>query len=394
MITWILHSNLHDAFLIWVLAYDFNAKISNINNKYYMTGRIKAVRSFIKYLCKEMDCTESTAKKRLNRAIKHRFLLWDDNQILLVGSKKLLETAFFQQSRAYSDKRSSCEPTFFFRDDRSYTVRAGDIVSPKSLGDTKSLLYGIVSVYGNRYLWSRGTHSNILRMDRRSIIRLFKKSNTKAIEQYLCIDPFNLLYKPKCNRVQAIEAFITAENLYRKGSKTRGRSVIHRRTIPDLGTNSKTCLTLQLPNLYISSTITREVPASTPGFVVNSLSRFGMTGSRAKPISSCVGLDTGYSPDQRLGRRGKHKELPAGSRKFMDAQRIGEIRELSGTFTARYLDTLNQILDDERCQEYILDTTEAEGILPLSHINPVLYRGKIDRSRVTPYMLSEYSRAS
>lgn len=366
--------------MIWILAQDFNA--SKTDNGYHLTNRIKARKSFIKYLCKNIGCDERVAKTKVTKTIKNRFFTTDGNDLLLIGHKKLLEVAFYQQSRAYSDNRSNHSPYLFFDNDRSYTICVRDLIDPSSIYNTKSKLYALLAVFGNRHFWSRDTHAKILRDSRRSIIRLTPE-NLKIDEQFLCIDPFGLLNKPKCSRREAIEAFKAAERLYRTGSKVRGRSLIQLRNLK-LETNFKTYLTLQLPNLYRLDTILREVPASTPGFVVNSLSRLGMTGLRTTPISCCRMYEHGPNPNVRIGRRGRHKELPAMTRKFMDARGLGEIRELSGVFTAKYLDTIRQIMDEESCRKAILDATGASGILPIASASLILHRSKPNNSRVTP----------
>jgi len=382
VITWALHSELHDAFLIWVLAQDFNATPSNSNDGYHLTNRIKAKKAFLRYLVQTMDCTITTAKKRLNRAIKHRFLGDDGDSYLLIGHERLVDIAFRQQTMAYDSKRSFCDPSLFFEDDRRYTIEAGKLVDPTNLWNTKAFLYGIMAVYGSRYLWCRDTHAKIMRVNRRHTIRLTKKANIRSDEQHLCIDPMSLLHNPKCGRIEAIEAVQQAENLYRTGSKIRGRSLVQRRTIPNLDSDDfKTSLTLQLPNLYTCDSILREAPASTPKFMVDSLSRVGMTGDCAKPIPSS-------SENQNKGV--KRKELPAGGRKFLDARGLRETRKLGDSFNARYLSTLGEILANDDCRESVLAATGASDILPLSYANPILHRGKIDRFRVTPSMLSDF----
>lgn len=332
-----------------------------------------------------MNCTEILAKKRLSRAIKHRFIIEDEGGDLRpVGYNTLAKIAYDQQCRAYADGRSKCDPLFFFEHDRKYVVPSGKLIDPENIDNTRALLYGIMAVYGNRYMWSRDTHAKILRNSRRSVIRLSERSNTKVEPQLLYMDPLVLLHKPKCNRITAIEAFQAAEKLYRTGSKTRGRSLVQRRSIPDSNSDDfKTFLTFQLPNIFTCDSIIREAPASVVGLTVARLSRPSMPGE-SNTNSNCDGAVSGPNPRQEPARRGGHKELPAGGRKFMDAQALRGAQKLGDRFVAKYLSTFNQILAEEDCRKVILDITGAQDVLPLSYATPRLFIGKIDRSRVTP----------
>lgn len=372
LVTWVLHKKAHDAFIVWVLIQDFIR--SSVQGK--PSGRIRK-KHFVKHLIRNMKCNANTAERRLRKAIRLGFIVEDGVYYIVTGRNRMIEVAIRSQLIDFKEDKSTYNPSFFFMDDREYAIKASDLIDPESLGQTKILLYGILAVHGSRQLLSRDTHAKILGNNRDAVLKISKKAKLNEVGTFLLINPMNLLFKPKCNKFEAINALKEAEALYRFGTerreRVRGRELLHRKRVRE-----EIFLSIQLPNTFTSTSIQKEVPVKFETFAV--LLGPGEGGSRIftpdrakKPCLMGRSLGCDGVADLYEG----HKELSLEGRdRFMNSQELAGYSSLSESFIDRYLTTLRQVLDEPECRNAILHTTGADDIRPLAASSAFVWRGK------------------
>lgn len=358
LVMWALHKKAHDAFLIWILAQDF----ARASNRGKPSGRVHG-RHLVDQLIRDMKCNATTAKRRLSRAIRLGFIEEEvEGYYLITGRNRMAETALRLQSVDFDEKKSTYRPIFFFLDDREYSVRATNLVDPENLNRTKALLYKIAAVYGSRHLLSRDTHAKLIGNGRDAILKISKRAGLQEVGTYLLIDPMNILYKPTCSKLEAIEAFKSAESLYRYGceKRVRGRELLHRKRVDEL---DATFLSVQLPNTFTSETIEKEVPVKFNTF--------------AALLGPGEGESRTFAPDRQ-------EMSPGGRRKYLNSRELAGCVSLSDSFVNRYLTTIRQVLDEPECRESILRATGAEDIRPLMAASAQVWRGKAFVRNNTP----------
>lgn len=383
IIIWTLHNHAHDAFVIWILAQDFDLK-QNYNKS---SGRIFK-KYFLNHLIKSMKCNRSTAQRRLQKAIKLRFIEEEDGKYYLIsGRNHMARIAFNNQKLLYNNQLSSFNPTIFFLDDRRYDIKAINLIDPTNMNNTKALLYGLMAIYSSRYLLSRESHANILGHRRNAVIKLSKKARVNEIGTYLLIDPMFLLFQPDCNRVDAINAFRNAERFYRSGSnritreRVRGREILQRRRVQEV-----IYLAIQLPNTFTSTRIEKEVPVKFDSFMAllgpgEGASRILSPDRTQKPrLAECL-LPVGSDVDPYGGCK---EQLLEGHDTFINSWGLAGDISLSDNIINRYLTTIRDMLEDEECRSLILRATGAQNIRHLTSNACRVWRDEVFISRNTP----------
>lgn len=366
IIMWTLHNKACDAFVIWILARNFD-----ITRNHGKSSGILHKKYFLNYLIKNMKCTKITAQHRLNKAISLGFIEEEGSKYYFItGRNRIAKIAFNKQKDAYDNKVSYYRPTIFFLDDIRYTIKTKDLIDPTDINKTKSLLYGIMAVYGSRHLLSRETHAGILGHSRNTIIKLSKKSGINEIGTYLLINPISLLFQPNCTRSDAIEAFRMAEKLFRFGyigknrikqtrGRVRGREILQKRRVQEV-----TYLVVQLPNTFTNAKIKEEIPVKFDSFMAllepgEGASRILTSDRTQKPRQAGCPLPVGSDVDQYGGCKEK---LLEGHDTFINSWELARDISLPDKLINRYLVTIRDILEDEKCRSLIMRITGAQNI--------------------------------
>ncbi|MGW8178128.1 MAG: hypothetical protein ACWGQW_05035 [bacterium] len=353
------------------------------------SGRVHR-KHFLNQLIKDMGCIRPTAQRRLRKAMSLGFIEEEgDGYYSITGRNRMAELAFHKQKSAYGDKLSSFKPAIFFLDDRRYDIKAKNLIDPKDMNQTKSLLYGLMAIYGSRQLLSREIHADILGHKRDAAIKLSKKARVNETGTFLLIDPMSLLFQPDCTRTDAIEAFREAERLYRFGPerrvRVRGREIFQRRRVQEV-----TYLAVQLPNTFTSARIEKEVPVRFDSFMAllgpgEGASRVLSPDRTQKPRQAECPLPVGSDVDSYGGCK---EQLLEGRDTFVNSWGLAGEVSLPDGITNRYLATVRDMLEDEECRNLILRATGAQNVRHFASSACRVWRGKAFSPRNTPVGVS------
>ncbi len=362
VIQWVLHNDLSDAFVVWMLAQDFDRR-----HHPKPTGRISSP-FFLSWLATAMDVQERTAEKRLEKAIEHGFIDRSNNSKYLITShRKMVYVALDDQQRRFEDG-NPIRPEDFASNDIEWTRELKDWIDRHSIPNTRALLSGRKMIQDGMLCRGRTRQGNLVDKSRRTMIRWSKKADIETVDRYILFDSFKMLVDASCSPQEAIDAFVKAERKYQKlGYCPTGKQRLHKKHIFSL---CKPFLVIQIANSFYSNSDIKEVAAIRE---VRSWKRKAKTNARSR--------DSGQDSYTM----------------WKDGQFIGSKQLGVDNIPQRAVDTacgyISKILEIAECRDIILTLTGAIDIRPVSAASPRAWKEASARC-VTPFGSDRNSRIS
>ena len=254
VVMWTLANKLTDAFVVWMLAqkYDRSKQVSR-----KPTGHISSPH-FVAWLTKTMNVEPRTTYSRLEKALKHGFLLQTDRGYKITSHRKMIQVAMSDQARRHEENKG-LDPSVYLSADREYTRQLSKWIDPRDLDVTAALLSGRAMQQGSILARGRKSQGNIVKCSERTMIRRTEKADVVELGRYILIDPLKILVDADCTLRDAIEAFMMAEKKYREHSHLSTCKLLHSKFIHHL---KRSLLAIQIGNVYFSHSDVKEVPAN------------------------------------------------------------------------------------------------------------------------------------
>lgn len=398
-VVWVLRNDLVDAFVVWMLAQQYNRH----QNGGKATGKISS-GFFLSHIAISMGVGQATAKKRLEKALRNRFLEPSGVGCWITGHRKLLEIALDDQLRRHQNGEAP-DPRILISGDTEYTGEMSNWIIPHDIEATKSLLLGKVlqqwSMIGRGY----ESQGSLLGLDRRTLMRRIEDANVATYHRYIVFDPRRILVKSSADLSTIHQAFFKAEDLYRSlGFYLPGRRFFHSKyithstlfdsglrtqdfthstfthsnfthsTFTDSGLANSLYLAIQLSSLHLGLSNTREVPFCRGSR--NWMRRAGMAELRTR--DSC-GLESKDSV-----KMASHQYITQTNGGRDGSRNRGDINNLTNIIKMN-LGFAQQIIENLECSDLILKLTEAEGIRSIYSGTPCTFQESV--SGVTPNLL-------
>ena len=360
VIIWSLHHNLHDAFVVWLLAHNYDR----------YKNRNRAPQGFINFdyfrhlLKKQMNCSKVTVRKRLKKAISFGFLTQEGR---VISPKRMVRIALEQ-----NEHNLVVTNDYLLKNDVEFTRELFGFVSPTDMKQTKSKLIGILAIQGN--ISNRGVYglSQILNCSERQVIRSLQSTDLVVIKRFVLFDVLAMLVDRRCSRYEGIKAFIKAEKIYRH-SKGMSSSLLYPKTC-----DSNTFLSARLSNSYFSTLDLQTRLA--PRKQINCVQVSGH--SDLEPTESGSDHSSKFGGDAKGVSAGSCFDSPivigfettdlhaalAGSEAYGDTDKL-----LRGSL-AYYSQYLEGITEATECHSLLEKETGAVRILPVQAAAPFVYR--------------------
>jgi hypothetical protein len=316
-----------------------------------------------------MGVSKKTAKKRLEKAIDSRFLCpLDNGKYAITSHRAMVDVAMDDQQRRHEDKQTGT-PTNYLEADREYTMSLENWIDPKDVYNTTAKLSAIEEIQAGIIGRGRETQGELVGKTRRTMIRRTHDTGNTIIKQYVLIDAQKLLIDADCSQLDAIKAFIRAEELARKmGCEIPGRTLFHKKHSFNF---AKPLLAIQLPNAFTNQHIIKEVPANR---------------------ERCEWLrKAGLTDVRRIASDGhkQHQYTTWQDSQFLNSQKMGMTNQSPGSTVARALEYFDMILEIGECFDQILSDTGASGIRNPNAGNPRVWKEKSISSDVIPLPATE-----
>ena len=359
VVIWVLKNNLHEAFVVWMLAQAYDRRQHDGKS----TGLVSSP-FFTDILTTQMHTNKKTAKKRLEKAVDNRFLCpLDNGKYVITSHRAMVGVAMDDQQRRHEDKQTG-NPTNYLEADREYTMSLGNWIDPEDMYNTVSKLSAVEEIQAGVIGRGRETQGELVGRARRTMIRRTHDTGNTIIKQYILLDAQKLLIDADCSQMDAINAFIRAEELARKVSPSfPGRTIFHKKHIFNY---ARPLLAIQLPNAYTNHVIIKEVPANRER--CQWLRKAGLTDVRS--IAS--------------GGHEQHQYTTWQNSQFLNSQSMGLTNQSPGNAVARAIEYLDMVLEIGECFDQILSDTGASGIRNSNAGNPRVWKEKVKSSDVTP----------
>ena len=368
VVIWVLRNNLQDAFVVWMLAQQYD------RHQHRKTGQPSSRISspfFVDWLTTSMAVTRKTAKKRLEKAVSYGFLsLIQDRNYLISSHRRMVEVAMNHQESQYENGKPG-RPLDFLEADREYTMSLGDWIDPKDMYNTVARLSAIKEIQAGILGRGRTCQGNMIDRHRSTMIRRTADTGNTTIRQYVLFDVLKMLVGADCTQMDAINAFINAEEKARSlGYIVEGRTLFHKLHVFDY---TKPFLAIQIPNAFYNKRVIKEVPAN-----------------RERRQWLCKAGLTDVRRDVADGHK-QYQYTTWRNGKFLNSQKLGVTTQSPGDLIARTVGYINRILDIGECFDQILVDTGATGIRNPNAGAPRVWKEIVKASDATPNRSSSNS---